>query len=535
MARTRSRPQPTQAKTLSLVRTHCPECGHLLRAAYSDFRTVTTLDAVTRLTLHVRSCPNSDCSRYHRPQRPEAETLLALPHHEFGLDVLALVGRLRHAEHRSIPEIHEELTRRGVVIALRSVTNLLDRYDELRALATVDRQRLHGLLHKQRRVVLAIDGLRPDVGHEALWVLRDCLSGEVLLARSLLAATGADLEALVTEVRQALPVPITAVISDGQDSVAKAIAQALPGVPHQRCHFHYLREAAKLVYEADRHAKKELKKRVRDVRLIEWKAEKRQDAEASLVLDYCAAVRGALTDDGRPPLAASGLKLQERLAQIVASLDRVTTKAVHPPRGLKNLLGLLQRGLEQTAVLWPPLRASYRWVWRVTRLLDNEAQRPAKQIRCGLSTLLSKMRQAAAQAKDPAVGQQLRWFVKETKSYWSGLFHCYKSSDIPRTNNDLEHLFGSHRYHERRASGRRQASPGLVVQGSVRLVASLATRLRPEEGLKLPTGYVEDWQRLRAGLDKRRETRRKQRRFRHDPAKYLSEVEIRCLKLSLPS
>jgi hypothetical protein len=263
MPRTRNRPRPTQAQTLRPVTAHCPECGHFLWAAYPNIRTVTTLDAVKRLTLHVRRCPNPDCSRYHRPYRPEAESLLALPHHEFGLDVLALVGRLRHAEHRSVPEIHAELTRRGVASALRSVSNLLDRYDELRALATADRQRLHSLLSKQRRVVLAIDGLQPDVGHEILWVVRDLLSGEILLSRSLLSATIDDLAALLTEVRDALPVPVTGVISDGQDTLRKAIARALPGVPHQQCHFHYLREAARPIYEADRHAKKELKKRVR--------------------------------------------------------------------------------------------------------------------------------------------------------------------------------------------------------------------------------------------------------------------------------
>src|SRR5512135_3653417 len=236
MARRRRRPRPTQAKTLTPVATRCPECGHALWATHSKYRTVTTLDAVTRLTLRVRRCPNPDCPRYRRPCRPEAEALVALPHHEFGLDVLALVGRLRHAEHRSVPEIHRELTRRGVAIALRSVSNLLDRYDELRALATVDRERLHALLRKQRRVVLAIDGLQPDVGHEVLWVLRDCLSGEILLARSLLSATIKDLKALLTEVRLDLPVPIIAAISDRQDSIREAIALALPGVPHQLGH-----------------------------------------------------------------------------------------------------------------------------------------------------------------------------------------------------------------------------------------------------------------------------------------------------------
>jgi hypothetical protein len=446
-----------------------------------------------------------------------------------------LVGRLRHVEHRSVPEIHQELTRRGVAIALRSVGNLLDRYDELRALATADRQRLHSLLSKQRRVVLAIDGLRPDVGHEVLWVLRDCLSGEVLLARSLLSATIEDLKALLTEVQRALPVPIRGVISDGQDTIRKAVARALHGVPHQQCHFHYLREATKPIYEADRHAKKELKKRVRGVRPIERQAEKEPSEEAEVVRDYCAAVRSALTDDGRPPLAASGLKLQERLAQIAASLDRVANKVGCLPRGREKLRRLLHRGLEQTASLWTPVRETYRWVHRVARLLESKGKHSAKQVRRGLSALLSKIRRAADQAKDPTVAEQLRWFVKVTRSYWSGLCHCYDSPDIPRTNNDLEHLFGSHRYHERRASGRKQAAPGLVVQGSVRVVASLATRLRPEEGLKLRTGYVEQWRRLRADLDKRRESRRKQRRFRRDPAKYLSQIEERCLHPSLPT
>jgi hypothetical protein len=534
MARTRCRPRPTQAKILTPVATRCPECGHLLRTTRCKYRTVTTLDAVTRLTLRVRCCPNPDCSLYQRPCRPEAESLLALPHGEFGLDVLALVGRLRHAEHRSVPEIHRELTRRGVAIAPRSISNLLDRSDELRALATVDRQRLHALLRKQRRAVLAIDGLQPDVGHEVLWVLRDCLSGEVLLARSLLSATIQDLAALLTEVRQALPVPITAAVSDGQDSLRKAVALALPGVPHQQCHFHYLREAARPIYEADRHAKKELKKRVRGVRPIERQAEPRGE-QAEVVRDYCAAVRAALTDDGRPPLAASGLKLHERLTKILASLDRVASRAARLPRGLENLRRLLRRGREQTESLWPAVRATYRWVKRVTHVLENKANRSAKQVRRGLSALLSKIRQAAKKARDPVVAEQLRRFVKVTRSYWGGLFHCYDSPDIPRTNNDLEHLFGAHRYPERRASGRKQASPGLVVQGSVRVVASLATRLRPEEGLHLPAGYVEDWRRLRAELDKRRENRRKQRRFRRDPTAYLRRLEERCLAPSLPA
>ena len=136
--------------------------------------------------------------------RPEAESHFALPYHEFGLDVMALVGRLRYAEHRSIPEVYRELTGRGIVLAERTVTNLLDRYDELRALATADPRRLEPLLRPQGRVILAIDGLQPDVGHEVLWIFRDCLSGEILLAQSLLSSTAPDLAGLIDQVRRAL-------------------------------------------------------------------------------------------------------------------------------------------------------------------------------------------------------------------------------------------------------------------------------------------------------------------------------------------
>src|SRR5262249_53622227 len=314
-------------------------------------------------------------------------------------------------------------------------------------------------------VILAIDGLQPDVGHEVLWVLRDCLSGEILLARSLLSSTATDLAGLITEVHQALPVPITGVISDGQESIRKAVQQALPGVPHQLCQFHYLREAAKPIAEADRHAKKELKKRVRGIRPIERQAEKKAEAddddeEVEIVRGYCAAVRAALTDDGLPPLAASGLKLHDRLSQIAASLDQVAALAGGLPGGLKRLQQLLRRGLEETAALWPAVRAASKWVKRVARILKNEAGLPAQHVRRRLTHLLVRMRRAAATASEPAVGAGLRHFLKVTRSYRPGLFPCYDSAHLPRTDNDLEHAFGSHRYHARRATCAGACSPG---------------------------------------------------------------------------
>jgi hypothetical protein len=326
MARNTARPAPTAELFLTPRMTACAACGHALRADYTQRRTVTTLQDVLRLRLQIRRCQDKSCRLFHHPIRPEEEGRIALLGQEFGLDVTAFVGTHRYTQHKSVPEIHALLKARGVVICERSTTNLLNRYDELLALSLADDRRLKRVTAAQGRVVLAIDGLQPDVGHEVLWVVRDLLSGEVLRAKSLLSASQTDLAALLREVKAALSVPVVGVVSDGERAIRKGVAAALPDTPHQLCHFHYLREAAKPIYEADRHAKKELKKRVRGVRKIEREVEARTDEAAQIVRGYCAAVRSALTDDRRPPLGASGLRLEERLRAIATSLGRVAKK-----------------------------------------------------------------------------------------------------------------------------------------------------------------------------------------------------------------
>jgi len=114
------------------------------------------------------------------------------------------------------------------------------------------------------------------------------------------------------------------------------------------------------------------------------------------------------------------------------------------------------------------------------------------------------------------------------------LFACYGAADLPRTNNDLEQLFGSHRYHERRATGRKGASPALVLRGSARLVAAMATRQREVTAADLAGADRGEWQRLRAELDQRRQRRVDRHRFRRDPDGYLRGLEARLNQSALP-
>src|SRR5436853_1815270 len=323
------RAEATHAMTLTPLKESCEQCGQPLWVGYHAHRTVTKLDGLWKLTIVVRRCMQPECPCYHVAYRPEEEGRWAMPHGEFGLEVSALIGRGRFREHRSVPEMRRALLTRGVSITERSVTNLMQRYEELVALRVMDHGRIKGRLQKQERVILAIDGLQPDVGHEVLWVVRDCLSEEILLARPLLSSTQGDLTALLTEVKcqlKQLEVPVKGVISDGEETIRSAVAFVFPEVPHQLCQFHYLKDATKPLYEADQHAKTQLKKQLRGVRPIERALEEHQTPENEAIRGYCLAVRASLTDDGRSPLQASGLRLDDRITQVSDSIARVQGK-----------------------------------------------------------------------------------------------------------------------------------------------------------------------------------------------------------------
>jgi hypothetical protein len=174
---------------------------------------------------------------------------------------------------------------------------------------------------------------------------------------------------------------------------------------------------------------------------------------------------------------------------------------------------------------------AYGWVRRAAHILGAAGARGAA-VRGRLGGLLGAMRRHRGSAGDLAGA--VDHFVKVSRSYWPGLFACYDTPDLPRTNNALEQAFGSHRYHERRATGRRGASPALVLRGSARLVAGLATRSREVTAADLAGADRAAWARLRAELEERRQRRVDRRRFRRDPDGYLRGLEAKLNQSALP-
>jgi hypothetical protein len=189
---------------------------------------------------------------------------------------------------------------------------------------------------------------------------------------------------------------------------------------------------------------------------------------------------------------------------------------------------LLTKGLQATAALWPPLERAYCFLDQAKAILANESQDSGQHIREKYLAHSAQMRENLAVLGPLA--QAFEHFCHITENFAAGLFHCYDIAGLPRTNNDLEHCFGVARVHERRATGRRGAIPGVVVRGSVRVMTAMTSKepLFSVEEL-CPRDY-QRWRELRRQLHQREEARRQQWRFRKNPAVYLANIEARLLQ-----
>ncbi len=319
---------------------HCSDCQKRLRRAVTlSERTVVTLQEVIKLVHAGYRCPDEQCAGHQRTYRSARADALALPRFTYGMDVVLLVGRLRLVKHQTVDEIHRELLAQlaplGVTIARREVLYLFDAYCTMLRAASSAKEDEAWLdqVKKNEGIIVSIDGIQPDKGNETIYLVRDALTGRVLVAENVLSSETAVMKALLTPVVE-LGVKVLGTISDAQESELLALQELWPEVPHQVCQFHALRDASKTAFEADKAAKTAIRKRlqpkIREVRKQIKKALETaapQEAAQLRVLDaYATGILTALNTDGVQPLTFATVQASQMLEEIESSLQNVLKK-----------------------------------------------------------------------------------------------------------------------------------------------------------------------------------------------------------------
>ncbi len=349
----------------------CPVCGRMMHVCDHRYRRFFTLEGPVELVCKLDHCPDRHCPGHARTKSPELETTIALPGWGIAWDVFCWIGHRRFSRHWSIPQIRGELHDRFVIdLTEPGISNYIHRYQAMLAARQQDPEALRQHYQGTEALILAIDGLQPEKGHETLYVVRELTGKRVWFGEALLSATAAEVQRLIAQAKQwseALHKPVALWVSDKQDAFVTGIAEVFSGVPHRYCANHFLRDLAKPMLEADSHAKVQMRQKVRGLRGIERTVlERRQgttpesspaveepveirpastppvsfapqgpptveepvevavadDPAGDVVLEYCAAVRGILNNDQGGPLQPPGLTMSAALTEVRESLGR---------------------------------------------------------------------------------------------------------------------------------------------------------------------------------------------------------------------
>jgi hypothetical protein len=348
---------------LDVIERDCPSCGRMMHICDHRQRRLYTLDGPVELICKLNHCPDPNCPGHAKTKSPEQESLIALPHWAIGWDVLCWIGQRRFSRHSSIPTIRLELDdAHAIKISEDSIARAIRFYQVILAARQQDPDVLRQEYAPVTEIILSIDGLQPEKGHETLYVVRELTQKRVWFAEPLISATTDEVRRLITKAKEwaeALGKAVALWLSDRQDAFVTGIAAEFPDVPHRYCANHFLRDVAKPVLEADSHAKVQMRKKVRGLRTIERAVLLRraslgrepttdekapaeanaipgeaaspddptsgtpgEDAAGGVILDYCTAVRGILNDDQGGPLDPPGLRMAEALKEVQASIQR---------------------------------------------------------------------------------------------------------------------------------------------------------------------------------------------------------------------
>jgi hypothetical protein len=208
-----------------------------------------------------------------------------MPRWCLGWDVFCWLGHRRFARHWSVSQLRAELKdTHQIRLSDDAITHYIGLYQTMLAARQQAPERLAEVYRDIESLVLTIDGLQPEKGHETLYVVRELTSKRVWFAEPLLSSATEEVRRLIVVARQwseRLAKPVRVWMSDKQDAFVKAIASEFPGTPHRYCQNHFLRDVAQPVLDMDSRAKVKMRRKVRGLRAIERRVlEERRQAAA---------------------------------------------------------------------------------------------------------------------------------------------------------------------------------------------------------------------------------------------------------------
>ena len=202
----------------------CPQCGARMHIRCSRQRSIHTLSGPLRLIVKLVQCRHQQCD-LTKTFAPEQEQQYAMPRWGIGWDVFCWIGQRRFSRHWSVPQIRLELIDSyDIALSDDAIEDHIASYQNMVAARHQDLQEMQEAYREADDVVLTIDGLQPEKGHETLYVVREVTRNRVWFAEPLLSSATDEIRKLFVRAKQlaeSLNLNVVLWISDKQDAFLK--------------------------------------------------------------------------------------------------------------------------------------------------------------------------------------------------------------------------------------------------------------------------------------------------------------------------
>ena len=473
----------SSARRLVLVRQEraCPVCGARMQIRCARTRNIHTLKGPMQLLINLLQCRDNECGSA-QTFAPEEEAEYAMPRWGIGWDVFCWMGQRRFTRHWSVRQIRHELADSyDIPLSDDAIEDHLASYQNMVAARHQDLGEMQRAYRGTRHVVLTIDGLQPEKGHETLYAVREVTHNRVWFAEPLLSGSTTEIRKLFVRAKrlaQTLHLKVVLWISDKQDAFLKCVVAEFPGVPHRYCENHFFRDLAAPVLDLDSAAKTKMRAKIRGLRALEREVLDARQGDASssrgdedeawplagargdVVLDYCSVVRGILNDNHGGPARPAGLRMLGALGDVQKSLCRVASSGKAGPEFdlLTRLKGFIDRGVTDQRESFRRVREYTRHARQVMNLFTRTDGLPLVERR---SQFAAKLKTFQRRAEDVVYVH----FAKVMTSFRPGLFLSAGTDAHPRDNLALERWFRCPKSHERRVHGHCHAGVRIVRDG----------------------------------------------------------------------
>ena len=185
-------------------------------------RNIHTLQGRVRLTVKLVQCRNETCDS-RTTFAPEREAEHARPRWGIGWNVFCWIGQRRFSRDWSVPPIRHELADSyEMLLSDDAIEDHIASYQNMVAARPQDLGEMERAYRGRNDIVLTIDGLQPEKGHETLNVVREVTGNRVWFAEPLLSGATDEVRKLLVRARQLAEKPNCKTGSPGRHDAAHA-------------------------------------------------------------------------------------------------------------------------------------------------------------------------------------------------------------------------------------------------------------------------------------------------------------------------